>query len=428
MTNYIDNEGYPISRRDVLKSATAAGLVGIVGIPAVSGSAFASSHAAETLYLTDSGGDNGGNFLTKLYSVDLDASVTPPRANLQLLVELTDGDFDQVDAIAATPDGSEIHMVDKNSKHLGRYDVGAGTFSDGGAIAGLPGGVVLATYSLDGTFYVASQSNNTIYTVDPSGPSASPYVTVSGANVQGADLAFDSAGTLYLYSSGAQTLYTVDYDSTSPTFGEATFVGETGDFFTGLAVRDDGAGDLVGSNTTRDEIVVVDKGTGAQGTAFEMYLDDDRYAYGYGDMTVGALEPECVTCEDAELLAKYEFECVDHELVDDEEVCVEYDFVFETGTESLVSYQGSYETNPGEAFEPVSADFATEYCSVWQVVKAGQDFVVAELTASDGSVTASNGDSVHAISFVAFFCTEEAAQAFADSFPSKGRGGGKPGR
>ncbi|MFD1646510.1 vWA domain-containing protein [Haloarchaeobius litoreus] len=128
---------------------------------------------------------------------------------------------------------------------------------------------------------------------------------------------------------------------------------------------------------------------------------------------------ECDECEDEGLLAKYEFECV--ETVDDE--CVAYDFVLETGDESLVSYTaGSYVNKDGEEFEPMTATFDTGYCTVYAVVKAGRGLEVQELVAEDGQVTAEY-IAPHAISFVAFFCTEDAAEAFAESFPSN-RGGG----
>lgn len=108
------------TRRTVLRgAAVGAGMLafGGVGTRAFVGRAAATSHSIETLYLTDSGGNNGGNFLTKLYSVELD---TPNnRANLSELVDISDTDFDQVDAIAASLDGTTVYMIDKTSRHLG---------------------------------------------------------------------------------------------------------------------------------------------------------------------------------------------------------------------------------------------------------------------------------------------------------------------
>lgn len=409
MTDQNETDEWGIDRRTVLKGVGAASVAGFVGVPAFSGSVAASSHTTETLYLTDSGGDNSGSFLGKLYSVNLDDSFSPPRANLTLLLDLTDSDFDQVDAIAASADGATVYMVDKNSKHLGIYDVTDDSFSDEGVISNLPGGVVLASYSPSGTLYVASQDDNTLYTVDPADPSATAFVTVSGADVQGADIAFDADGTLYLYSSRDQELYTVDYESSSGTFGEATLVGKTGDFFTGLAIRDAGEGDLVGSNTTRDEVVVVDKSSGAQGTAYEMYLDGSRYAYGYGDMTVGELDV-CMECDVDGLLAKFEFE--------EDEVTESHTFLLEEGSDEFVSFE-SFTSKENEANEPMSVTFTTEYCELYALVKSGREFEVQSFADIDDSISVETAnDEKYAISFVAFYCTEEAARDAADAFPS----------
>jgi hypothetical protein len=128
---------------------------------------------------------------------------------------------------------------------------------------------------------------------------------------------------------------------------------------------------------------------------------------------------ECAECDVDGRLAKYEFACV--ETVDDE--CVDYDFVLESGDGSLVSYTAdSFESKDGELFEPMSATFGTEYCTLYAVVKAGRDTTVQEVVAEDGVVTVTAPDKF-ALSFVEFYCEEDAATAAADSFP-----GGKGGR
>ncbi|MEF8778192.1 MAG: hypothetical protein V5A36_04690, partial [Natronomonas sp.] len=93
------------------------------------------------------------------------------------------------------------------------------------------------------------------------------------------------------------------------------------------------------------------------------------------------------------------------------------------GDDSLVTYEvGDFESKDGEAFDPVSATFGTDYCTVYALVKAGQELDVQELVAEDGTVTAEYV-APYAISFVSFYCTKEAAQDAADAFPSKGKGG-----
>jgi hypothetical protein len=128
---------------------------------------------------------------------------------------------------------------------------------------------------------------------------------------------------------------------------------------------------------------------------------------------------ECVECDTDAMLAKYEFDCV--ETADDE--CADYDFVLETGDGSLVGYApGSFTSKDGEMYEPMSATFATEYCTLHAVVKAGRDTTVQEVVAEDGVVTVTAPDKF-ALSFVAFYCDENAAIAAAEAFP-----GGKGGR
>lgn len=82
---------------------------------------------------------------------------------------------------------------------------------------------------------------------------------------------------------------------------------------------------------------------------------------------------------------------------------------------------GNFESKDGEAFEPVSATFETDYCTVYALVKAGRELDVQELVAEDGAVTAENVGR-YAISFVAFYCTEDAAEDAAAAFPSSGKG------
>lgn len=128
---------------------------------------------------------------------------------------------------------------------------------------------------------------------------------------------------------------------------------------------------------------------------------------------------ECVPCESDDLLAKYEYEYgVDEETG---EVLVDtFEPEFETENFSFVSYEG-------EQGEPMSATFTTDYCSVWAVVKSGQEFEVQGFVDNDGTITVDTAnDEKYAISFVAFFCNENAAEEFAESFPSRGRGGGRP--
>lgn len=408
---------WPLNRRDVLKGAVTLGAVGTFGLPAFTGSVAASSHITETIYLSHSVDSEN---VTKLFSVDLDN--TPSKA---VLTEITSigGNFQNVDAIAATPDGSTVMFVDRNTAHLGEYDVSDDSFTDRGQISGLPTLTVLAAYGLNGNLYVASNNTNKLYTVDDSvsPPVATEVGTIVGATVNGADIVVDSTGTMFLHTNNNDTLYTIDYQNPDVD-GDitATVVGtDAGSSLTGLAVRAAGTGDLVGSSRADNAIVVLDKNDGSRSDTFDMTLNGNAYSYTNGDMATGTIIDEtCDECTSDELLAKYEFACVEE--VDDE--CIDYDFVFEEGDSSLVTYEtGSFESKEGEAFEPVSATFDTDYCTVWALVKAGQELVVQELVVDDGEVTPTYV-APHAISFVAFYCTKEAAEGALNAFASNGKG------
>ncbi len=131
---------------------------------------------------------------------------------------------------------------------------------------------------------------------------------------------------------------------------------------------------------------------------------------------------ECLDCSDGGQLAKYEFACVETD--PDTGECVSYDFVLEGSGDDAVTYtSGSFTSKAGEMFEPMTASFDTEYCELYALVKSGQEFEVQSFEDLNGGVTVETAnDGKFAISFVAFYCTLEAAEAAMESFPSRGRG------
>jgi len=245
----------------------------------------------EELYLTDSGTDP-----TTLYSVNLVDDGDGARAELTQLWpngDTNEGDFDQTDAIAATADGNHIFFYDKNSPHLGRYDVDDDSFVDLGAVSGDPGAVVLAGFSPDGTLWAASQNTDSLYTVEMS---PSPAVTErgdTGINLQGADLAFSADGTMYIWTadSGDQGLYKVDdpWLDTTAVPVDASSIGTHDATMTGLAIRNAGTGDIVASDRKNNDIVIVDRVDGSINERYPMVLGGEPYVYDYGDMTAGQL-------------------------------------------------------------------------------------------------------------------------------------------
>lgn len=270
-------------------------------------SGLAQSQIGEVLYLSDSSTNAVGTYL---YRVNLDQATH--QADLTLLPASCDEiSFNQVDALACTPDGGKLYAIDKygDSAHpgtgkLGYCDVGTASWYEVDYVkhgTSIVPGIVLAAFSPGGILYAASENTDSLYTVDK-GTAAATLVgqvvrlaTGATVNVQGADLVFAADGTLYLWANGSRTgaprgLYELTLPATVPGPVYATHLGEgdTGSYFTGLAIRANGWGDLVGS-THEDEIFVVDKTNASTADTFEMYLGGSPYNYEYGDMTAGPL-------------------------------------------------------------------------------------------------------------------------------------------
>jgi hypothetical protein len=232
--------------------------------------------------------DGGEAQLTKLYT--LQGACTDAAIDCNVY-------FDQAH-IGATPDGKTIYAVNRKpvgtGNPIGTYDVATGTFHYVGSVPGLPAnGTVLVAISPAGTLYVANMDSNEIYSIDLGTMSiaqAWPLVDTGGAPVDlnGADIAFDVTGKMYLWTNAdGLGLYTVDL-STTPAVATRLGTG-TYPFVTGLAIRDAGNGDLLGSSSENDVIYQIGKTDGALVTSYPMTLGGAAYDHVAGDMTAGVL-------------------------------------------------------------------------------------------------------------------------------------------
>jgi hypothetical protein len=315
----------------------------------------------EVLYLADS--MVSGDGITRIYQVNLDA--TSSRA---ILTEITGSpiSLDQVDALAASEDGELIYAIDKNTSKLASIQVASGVYQEIGTVqeaAGSPGisGIVLAAVSPFGDLYVASDDTDNLYVVDKNtalattkgkiykdGNISSSYAL----DISGADLVFATDGSMYIWTNASKAnvpkgLYIVlDLSATNLS---AAYLGlGTGNFFTGLAIRDNGSGDLVGSDTNIDSIVVIDKLDASMDSGvYQMYLNGSFYSYTYGDMTAGPIV---------------------NPLEISKTVDVSYDLHWIWDIEKISSTT-EFSLNPGESHEvdyQVSV-IATSTSSLWQV-------------------------------------------------------------
>ena len=247
-------------------------------------------------------GDSGWYYdSSTIYTVVLDD--VSNKANLtQLTVIPSTGNFansfDVVAALAATPDGDSLYVVDRDSAELARYDIATDTWTWIGD-TNLVNCVQLAC-ALDGTLYASSNNTDDLYTIDTSSAATTNLGNIqtssSGGtvNVEGADLVVgvdESTGllteTLYLWSSATNKLYSLVPQTSPTTYVLATLIGgHSGYSYSGLAVTDGGAGVLLGS-TTSDDINTIDRTDGSKGTVYDMWdaASDTAYDHKWGDMT-----------------------------------------------------------------------------------------------------------------------------------------------
>jgi hypothetical protein len=293
------------------------------------GTATVSFAAERMLYLSDSA--TRGDGVTYLFTVTLDDDAPmavlvplPVKGSLDPMGNTVP--FDQVDAIAASADGSKLYLINRCNTDMnpapggefGWYDLMTQVFHNSGKHVTLKDtaqdvpDIVLAA-ARNGTLYAASQTTNALYTVDPGTAVATLVGTLrnggdSGAcgegspilNIMGADMTFDSQGSFYLWTNGGadRGLYQLSYiyaDASGPQVCALrllgpTIAGDDGCYVTGLATN------------AQDELVVstcmgdIRKLTSAGFVeVYPMMMDGtSSWPYTFGDMTSAPVPPSSV--------------------------------------------------------------------------------------------------------------------------------------
>jgi len=265
--------------------------------------------SGELIYLSDTGSNEGKTTLYKVY-----LNTVSGRAELTPLPDVGYGPgaipFDSVVAFACTPDGKKLYCVESQLgssyyHHLGLFDLTSSSFEILGPIQGMGFRTQQAAFSVDGTLYIGNQQQDELWIVgiDPNSPtylqasevgSIQDGDTLGVPDVNGADIVFDAHGDLYLWvnkpglnAPGGLYLLTLPEN---PGSVWAVYLGFSMGGFTGLAIRANGYGDLVGSITTpSNSILVIDKENASIIASYPMYLDGLPYDYSYGDMSVSSL-------------------------------------------------------------------------------------------------------------------------------------------
>jgi len=270
----------------------------------------AAGATAETLYLTNTNQDDGlGGKLSELYLIEIDEVTGSANA---LLLDTFEYDF--ADGLACSPDDLKCYLIDKydtiqnpDGGSVSVYDTTTGTTTSIGELRNQEGDllvqIVAAAFSPGptGGLYVASQTEDLIYSVDLDTVVASPIgqILVEGTDtivdLDGADMVFTADSRWYVWTNAERLpdaprgLYEITAMGDASNDSTAIYLGVGLDGldpdshrFTGLAVRENGLGDVVGSNRF-DELHQQSR-DGQDVDVFPLLLDGDALGHGSGDM------------------------------------------------------------------------------------------------------------------------------------------------
>ena len=262
----------------------------------------------DVLYLSDTALKTDG--ISNLFRVEIDE--VNSSANLILL---PNGriDYNHVDTLASTPDGSRLYFVHEETRDdgkpaiLGYYDHETASVQEIGEIyvdgdRNNPVEIIdQAAFSPDGILYITGSRQNMLYIVNPENAEAVELGTVVTEkeseevilNIAGADIAFTENGTLYLWiNRGKEDAPAGLYLLTLPNQDDSVKashlgLGDEDHIFLGLALRDGGIGDLVGM-TRDDQLHIMDRADASDVIPpLPIFKDGEPFDATSGDMSIG---------------------------------------------------------------------------------------------------------------------------------------------
>jgi uncharacterized repeat protein (TIGR01451 family) len=230
----------------------------------------------ETVFHINTDGDSFGT----LYQVE-----PKPSQGIAVMTEIAELPFTNTH-IAAAPSGNVVYIVESaNQRRLGMYDLNTGTVTDLGQMRLTTGevidGTTAAAIGPDGLLYMASKTRDVIYRLNPADVNSGEdlgAVAFNGGTVdfEGADIAFAADGTLYAGTRTGNKIYTVDLNTMTATLYAS------GTEMTGMAILNNGFGDIIFSSRDTDKFVLLGNGSATPLTAM---FNGQPFNIEWGDMS-----------------------------------------------------------------------------------------------------------------------------------------------
>lgn len=150
------------------------------------------------------------------------------------------------------------------------------------------GSVIQVSINLDNELWVVSQTHNTAYHVNPSDASVIQSVKLD-VNISNGDLVFTSDGA---FLTGKKSLLSVDL-----TTGTTTVINSLRQNVNGMAVLQQGKGDLIIATKELDYFITIDALTGDETGTYDAYYEGEKFTLSWGDMATGNLYPRFDGCQ-----------------------------------------------------------------------------------------------------------------------------------
>lgn len=230
----------------------------------------------EALYLEDH--QLGEDSVSTIYKIELD-----DENGDAIATEVAKVSEFRAAHIAASNDGETVYIVEQDGPRIATYDVDDDQVNGPEEVNGNWSNVTQATVDTDGTLWLGDVDDDELLKI-PDPDASNPEVTETvqlDIDIEGGDNAFTSNGQFFLFTKAGNALYTVDLLSGTTT-AVATFEEE----IDGLAVRDEGTGEFVGSQSQSDTVYTFDEDGNVSG---EFTLTGALETHTFGDMTNGSV-------------------------------------------------------------------------------------------------------------------------------------------